>query len=225
MGASLSLPWAHRSPERVAPWTSRKKTEEDLQLTALKPPSPRPASPIEKLQAIADGKLLFDAHCHFFSYRQQTEGLDVLVDAMKQAGVGFAALTGCPFKKTWMNQASEPPEHHLYDDGDLYYYSMTDAILHRDLQMADPAIASHFAMLACGFNLGDAGAGIEAQAIVDHFPIVGFGEVTLQSDDINNMTIKGGNWVRDDRSNNSEAYRALTLLTPRVCPSARADVL
>ena len=98
-------------------------------------------------------------------------------------------------------QSSDPaPIHHLYDDGDLYYYSMTDAILHRDLEQAGPELASYFNYCACGFNLADAGAGLEAQDVVDHFPVTAFGELTLQSDDINNMTVKGGNWTYSDPS-------------------------
>ena len=154
----------------------------------------------KQLQYTADQRLLFDATCHYLTYRQETEGLDALLSAMKEVGVGFAALTGCPFKKAWMSSEEPLPEHHLYDDGDLYYYSMTDAILHRHLQTASPATASHFAMLACGFNLGDAGAGAEAELLIREFPVVGFGELTLQSDDVNNMTIKGGNWTFSDPS-------------------------
>ena len=130
----------------------------------------------KQLQYTADQRLLFDATCHYLTYRQETEGLDALLSAMKEVGVGFAALTGCPFKKAWMSSEEPLPEHHLYDDGDLYYYSMTDAILHRHLQTASPATASHFAMLACGFNLGDAGAGAEAELLIREFPVVGFGE-------------------------------------------------
>ena len=33
------------------------------------------------------------------------------------------------------------------------------------------------------------------QRAITNFPYVGFGELTLQSDDINNVTIKGGNWT------------------------------
>ena len=81
---------------------------------------------------------LFDAHCRYLSWSQTTEGIDVLLEAMESEGVGFAALAGCPFKKCWVDlggkTTEEPPTHHLYDDGDLYFYSMTDALVWRDLQ-------------------------------------------------------------------------------------------
>ena len=154
----------------------------------------------DRLKACASKKLIFDAHCHYFNYQQQTQGVKVLVDEMTNNGIGFAALSGCAFKKTWMHSSDPAPSHHLYDDGDLYYYSMTDAILHRDLEKAGPELASYFNFCACGFNLADAGAGIEAQDVVDHFPVTAFGELTLQSDDINNMTVKGGNWTYSDPS-------------------------
>ena len=51
-------------------------------------------------------------------------------------------------------------------------------------------------MMACGINLGDFSAGDLAQHLLNVYPeIKGFGEIVLQSDDINNMTIKGGNWT------------------------------
>ena len=77
--------------------------------------------PEDRLQACADKKLIFDCHCHYFNYRQQTQGIQALVRAMQANGIGFAALSGCAFKKTWMQSADPAPIHHLYDDGDLYY--------------------------------------------------------------------------------------------------------
>ena len=53
-----------------------------------------------------------------------------------QAGVGFAVLTGCPYKKCWVGADQPPPQHHLYDDGDLYHYSGTDGLLTSDLKAA-----------------------------------------------------------------------------------------
>ena len=54
---------------------------------------------------------------------------------MEKGGIGYAALTGCAFKKMWMTREFKAPEHHLYDDGDLYFYSMTDALVAEDLQV------------------------------------------------------------------------------------------
>ena len=72
---------------------------------------------------------IFDAHCRYLSWRQTTEGVDALLSAMSSEGVGFAALTGCPLKKCWVESSGDvPPTHHLHDDGDLYFYSMTDAL-------------------------------------------------------------------------------------------------
>ena len=58
------------------------------------------ATPADRLQACAAKKLIFDAHCHYFDYRQKTEGVNKLVSAMEAGGVGFAALSGCAFKKS-----------------------------------------------------------------------------------------------------------------------------
>ena len=56
----------------------------------------------ETLQECADSKLIFDAHCHFAGYMQNTEGFEVLARAMAKNKIGFSACTGCPFKKTWV---------------------------------------------------------------------------------------------------------------------------
>ena len=45
-------------------------------------------------------------------------------------------------------------------------------------------------MMACGMNLGDYSCGDESKDILDIYPEVkGFGEIVLQSDDINNVTV------------------------------------
>ena len=53
-----------------------------------------------------------------------------------------------------------------------------------------PEFISRFGVLACGFNMGDYGVGAECDRVLGTFPCLGIGEMTLQSDDINNMTIK-----------------------------------
>ena len=89
----------------------------------------------EKLEAFVGSKLIFDMSCHYFNYMQETEG-KALAKAMSANGVGFAALCGTSFKKTWVGEngtESKAPEHHLYDDGDMYYYSQTDGNMFRHI--------------------------------------------------------------------------------------------
>ena len=156
-----------------------------------------------RLKACAEQNLLFDAHCHYLNYRQQTEGLNELKKAMDKGKVGFAVLTGTPFKKTWIDQTQAAPQHHLHDDGDLYNFSMTDGFLIADMRRAqatasmngDDDFVHHFGVTVCGFNLADFGVRAEAERMLDTYPAFGIGEMTLQSDDLNNMTIKGGNWT------------------------------
>ena len=77
----------------------------------------------DRLQKLVADKSILDAHCHYFNYMQETEGIDALGKAMDANGVGYACLTGNPFKKTWVGVTPKdletPPVHHLYDDGDL----------------------------------------------------------------------------------------------------------
>jgi hypothetical protein len=78
----------------------------------------------QALESLVVEKRIFDVHCHFYDYMQETEGVYALTSAMDRNGVGYAALCGCPFKKTWVGVTEKdletPPAHHLYDDGDLY---------------------------------------------------------------------------------------------------------
>jgi len=155
-----------------------------------------------RVRAMAENGSLFDAHCHYLNFKQKTEGIEVLLKCMDNAGIGMAALTGCPLKKSWVgtDMSEGPPEHALYDDGDLYYYSLTDALVAEDLQAGDILVgskaASRLCMLACGFNLGDFSIGAEAERMLKTYPgCKGFGELILQSDDLNNLTLKGGNWT------------------------------
>jgi len=158
------------------------------------------------LQTVVTKKLIFDAHCHYTTYMQETEGFEALSKAMEKNGVGYAAVTPTAFKKTWVGDPTgKPPVHHLYDDGDLYYYTSCDGNLYRHLDFykkkAGLAAISKFSMLACGVNLGDYSSGEMAAEIVANYPMMaGFGEIVLQSDDINNVTIKGGNWTYTEPS-------------------------
>lgn len=87
----------------------------------------------KQISALEQNDEIFDVHCFYLDWRQKTDGIDALLGAMTANGIGMAALTGCPLKKSWVD-AEVPPEHHLYDDGDLYFYSLTDGLVYRDLQ-------------------------------------------------------------------------------------------
>ena len=108
-----------------------------------------------RLEKVAKEQMLFDAHCHYLNFRQQSEGIDVLANAMDQNNVGFAVLTGTPFKKAWVSADQAAPEHPLFDDGDLYHYSMTDGYIFSDMRAAAQRLGTEFtarfAVTACGF--------------------------------------------------------------------------
>ena len=50
----------------------------------------------EALEALPDSKMIFDAHCFYYNYMQQTEGFKKLEEAMAANGVGFASVCGGP---------------------------------------------------------------------------------------------------------------------------------
>ena len=156
-----------------------------------------------KLKLCAEESYIMDAHCHYLNYRQQTEGLEDLKKAMDKNNVAVSVLCGTPFKKSWVGLDQPAPQHHLHDDGDLYPFSMTDGFLIADMRRAQAASSRNgdhdflhsFGVSVCGFNLGDVGVASEATRMLETYPALSIGEVTLQSDDINNMSIKGGNWT------------------------------
>ena len=66
------------------------------------------------------------------SARQESEGMDKLVEAMDMHGVGHAALTGCPLKKSWIAQVSNAQAHarthvHTYTRTHVHTYTRTHA--------------------------------------------------------------------------------------------------
>ena len=154
------------------------------------------------------------AHCFYLDWRQKTDGIDALLTAMAAGGVGMATLTGCPLKKAWTDDADTAPEHYLYDDGDLYFYSLTDGHVYRDLQLAAkhktsgagvgdllPSGRKEFMPLlhtACGFNLSDRDVANDAEFVSSEYGIHGLGVVYMQCDDVNNMTVKNGNWTHTE---------------------------
>ena len=171
-----------------------------------------------------DSSAFFDAHCFYLDWQQNTDGIDSLLAAMATGGVGMAAITGCPLKKAWSDTSEKPPEHYLYDDGDLYFYSLTDGLVHRDLMRSVKRRGSHepIARLlhnACGFNLSDRGVGEEAEHVIEEFDVNGLGVVYLQCDDVNNMCVKNGTWTHTEPAVSAllqvqPARRASSSLTP-----------
>ena len=180
------------------------------------------------LQTMRASDEIFDAHCFYLDWRQKTDGIDVLLHAMAANGIGMAALTGCPLKKAWVAGGEYvnggAPEHHLYDDGDLYFYSLTDGLVHRDLMRSVKRRGRHepIARLlhnACGFNLSDRGVGEEAEHVIEEFDVNGLGVVYLQCDDVNNMCVKNGTWTHTEPAVSAllqvqPARRASSSLTP-----------
>ena len=50
------------------------------------------------LQKCADEKKIFDVHCHYTTYMQQSEGIGPLTKAMDKNGIGYAALCGSAWR-------------------------------------------------------------------------------------------------------------------------------
>ena len=131
LDGEFEAPWDRRAKVRGVPSTSN-SVEASPSWCRSSPDTTVNEQALQELQTeeLAAAHL-FDAHCHYLDFMQETEGMAALSRAMIEAGVSRAALTGCPLKKSWI--AGERPAHPLYDDGDLYHYASTDHIVANDL--------------------------------------------------------------------------------------------
>ncbi|MGS0466735.1 hypothetical protein ACU8V3_05885 [Cobetia marina] len=77
-----------------------------------------------------------DAHLHFVDFFQQSDGLGALLDAMDEARVDHALITGIGVAKKWQQDAPKKPRYYMGDDGPVYWYSGTDYILAEALTRA-----------------------------------------------------------------------------------------
>ena len=102
-----------------------------------------------------------DAHLHFVDFFQQGDGLGALLDAMDEAQVDHALVTGIGVAKKWQQDAPKKPRYYMGDDAPVYWYSGTDYIVAEALTRAPEPVQARFSPFITGFNPTDLNAADE----------------------------------------------------------------
>tara|TARA_B100002003_G_scaffold4273_1_gene3950 strand:+ start:1101 stop:2228 length:1128 start_codon:yes stop_codon:yes gene_type:complete len=131
-----------------------------------------------------------DAHLHFVDFFQQGDGLGALLDAMDEAQVDHALVTGIGVAKKWQQDAPKKPRYYMGDDAPVYWYSGTDYILAEALTRAPEPVQARFSPFITGFNPTDLNAADEIRQLMAIYPGFwkGIGEVFTRHDDLTRLT-------------------------------------
>jgi hypothetical protein len=131
-----------------------------------------------------------DAHLHLVDFFQEGENPEALIEALDQAGVSHAQLSGVPLLKLWHTDAPQRPRYYLGDESSLYYYSATDALVAEAVRSLPDAQRERLFPFISGFNPTDMNAADHVQRMLDLYPGLwrGIGEILARHDDLTAMT-------------------------------------
>ena len=131
-----------------------------------------------------------DAHCHLVNSTEYSEGLQALLEEMDESGVDHTVLLGSPFIKKWNAINKVRPGYYNDDDGEIYYYSFTDAMIALEYLNLTTSQRERIYPCISGFNPTDKNAVEHIERVMKYFPGVffGIGELLLRHDDLTRMT-------------------------------------
>jgi len=131
-----------------------------------------------------------DAHCHYLDFVQETDGIDVLLEQMDNAGVDNIVLFGLSVTKLWTDFDRERPIYYDDNDAPVYYYAFTDVILAEAIKKLPKEQKDRIYPMICGFNPVDKNGVDHIKRMVEMYPglWVGIGEVFFRHDDLTRMT-------------------------------------
>jgi predicted TIM-barrel fold metal-dependent hydrolase len=131
-----------------------------------------------------------DAHAHFVDFTQHTDGFSVLLAKMDEAGVDHTVIFGLPVIKKWNYDDPVRPSYYNDNDGRVYYYSLTDAVVAQAYLKLSPVQRERFYPMIAGFDPTDMNAVEQIDRIMTMYPgvFVGIGEILLRHDDLSRMT-------------------------------------
>jgi hypothetical protein len=131
-----------------------------------------------------------DAHIHIVNFLQQTEGLDVLLEAMDKANIDKSVIFGLPVMKKWAISEPEKPHYYLSDDARCYWHAATDELVAYEYLQLAPPVRKKLAPLLCGFNPTDLMAIDYVEYMFRKYPFWrGVGELLLRHDDLTALTV------------------------------------
>ncbi len=130
-----------------------------------------------------------DMHIHLVDFSQNTEGLQVLIDRMKQANIEKSVIFGLPVIKKWAESEPERPSYYLDDDSPCYYFASTDEIVADEYLKLSSEEQNMLAPTLCGFNPTDRLAIDYVEYMFKKYPFWrGIGELLLRHDDLTALT-------------------------------------
>jgi len=133
---------------------------------------------------------LSDAHLHYVDFLQNTDGIEVLLEAMNNSGVVHAMLNGLPVVKKWDAIDPVKPLYYLADDSRTYWYGVTDIIVANAVMSLPETDRKRFHPFICGFNPTDRNAIDHIKRMFELYPGLwhGIGEVLTRHDDLTALT-------------------------------------
>ena len=131
-----------------------------------------------------------DAHLHYVDFLQNTDGIELLLKAMDQAGVEHAMLNGLAVVKKWDAVDPRQPLYYLADDSRTYWYSATDVLVARAVKSLPEKDQARFHPFICGFNPTDRNAIDHVKRMFEWYPDFwqGIGEILTRHDDLTALT-------------------------------------
>ncbi len=111
-----------------------------------------------------------DAHLHYVDFLQNTDGIELLLKAMDQAGVEHAMLNGLAVVKKWDAIDPRKPLYYLADDSRTYWYSATDVLVARAVKSLPERDQRRFHPFICGFNPTDRNAIDHLRRMFEWYP-------------------------------------------------------
>ncbi len=131
-----------------------------------------------------------DAHLHYVDFFQESEGMPALLEAMDQARIDQAMISGIPVAKKWHEDEPKRPRYYAGDDADAYWYSATDSYVAAALEKLAPEQRQRFHPFLSGFNPVDKNAVAHIERMLEMHPGLwqGIGEVFTRHDDLTALT-------------------------------------
>lgn len=143
------------------------------------------------LQAEARDYRFSDAHLHYVDFFQESAGIASLIEAMDEAGIDHAMLSGIPVAKKWHENEPKKPRYYAGDDAPVYWYSATDMLVLEALKKLDEPLRRRFHPFLSGFNPNDKNAEAHVRRLLEFEPGFwqGIGEIFTRHDDVTALTI------------------------------------
>jgi hypothetical protein len=146
----------------------------------------------KKIGQIAESEAVLpviDMHLHLVDFVQKTEGLPVLIKAMRRANIHKSVVFGLPVIKKWEEFEPEQPAYYLDDDSRCYYFASTDEIVAHEYLKLSPEEQDLLAPTLCGFNPTDRLAIDYVEYMFNKYDFWrGIGELLLRHDDLTALT-------------------------------------